>query len=384
MANGTKNYPGNIEERGGSYRVRLCVEGEYHYYTKSEMTREEVEAFARSEYDQLKRKARVGLPGPMPFSELLDRYKEAKLPTLAPNTRATYGYSLTAFETYFVDQGGDPKAHDVRPGHVEGFLHWRRTHSPDGSKRKKPLSARSLAKDRATLHAVFTFGETLEVVQANPVAKTDPPKGDGREPIILDADQYEALLKACKDRPMLRLYVLVLGETGVRCESEALWLRWEDVDLGRGLLTVESVRKGRRTKSGKSRRVPMTKRLREALRDHMARYRFKTYHGERTRWIFHHLTDRRRAKAGQRIGSLRRGFEAAVERAELPADLNQHDLRHRRVTTWLQEGHPAHIVQKAMGHSDLRTTMGYEHLVDDDLMGLVEAPEEELRELANG
>jgi len=55
-------------------------------------------------------------------------------------------------------------------------------------------------------------------------------------------------------------------------------------------------------------------------------------------------------------------------------DLNQHDLRHRRVTVWLAEGKPVHIVQKAMGHSDLRTTLHYEHMVDEDLLQLVEPP----------
>jgi integrase len=88
-------------------------------------------------------------------------------------------------------------------------------------------------------------------------------------------------------------------------------------------------------------------------------------------WVFHHDIDRRHAKAGERLASLRRAFAGAVDRAKLPADLNQHDLRHRRVTTWLAEGKPAHMVQKAMGHSDLRTTLHYEHLVDEDLLQLV-------------
>ena len=86
----------------------------------------------------------------------------------------------------------------------------------------------------------------------------------------------------------------------------------------------------------------------------------------------HHELNRRHAKAGSRLGSLRRAFAGAVERAELPEDLNQHDLSHRRVTTWLAEGKPAHIVQKAMGHSGLRTTLLYAHLVDEDLLQLVE------------
>lgn len=89
-------------------------------------------------------------------------------------------------------------------------------------------------------------------------------------------------------------------------------------------------------------------------------------------WVFHHVTTRRRAKAGQRIGVLRRAFENAVERAKLPADLHQHDLRHRRVTTWLADGADVAKVPEAMGHADLRTTMGDTHLVRENLRSLVE------------
>ena len=234
------------------------------------------------------------------------------------------------------------------------------------------MSARSLAKDRAVLHAVFAFGELLEIVDANPVRKVKPPKGDSREPIILSAKEYGKLVTACTKKLMVQTYVLVLGEAGLRANSEALWLRWSDLDFKRGFLTVESVRKGRRTKSGRSRMVPITPRLRDAFKDHQARFRMQMYHGERSEWVFHHTADGPKHKAGQRIRNLRNSFAKAVEDAGLPADLNQHDLRHRRVTTWLQEGKPAHLVQKAMGHADLRTTLQYEHLVPEDLLALVQ------------
>ncbi|HSH75079.1 MAG TPA: tyrosine-type recombinase/integrase, partial [Longimicrobiales bacterium] len=130
--------------------------------------------------------------------------------------------------------------------------------------------------------------------------------------------------------------------------SEALWLRWDDVDLEDGFLRVESVRKGRRTKSGKIRYVPLTDRLRSTLRSHFARYRFNDYGSP---WLFHHVRRRRNATKGARITGLRRAFEGAVKRAELPLELNQHDLRHRRVTTWLAARKQPQLVQKAMGHS---------------------------------
>lgn len=378
-------HPGNIEKHGTSWRVRLCVNGHRYRYTLPDYTKEQAEEFARQKDAELRRRAGKGLPGPMRFSELLTRYREDGMADLSPNSVKTYGVSLDAFETYFVKEGGDPFAHEIGRGHVNAFMTWRRNRTPAGKRRSKPLTARSVAKDRVVLHVLFAFAEQFEIVETNPVSKTEAPEGDQREPLILDADQYEALLAACEGRPMLALYTLVLGETGVRCDSEALWLRWSDVDLERGFLTVESVRKGQRTKSGKSRKVPMTPRLREAMRAHMAAYRMRTYGGKRTEWIFHHELDRRHAKAGARLKSLRRAFAGAVKRAGLPEDLNQHDLRHRRVTEWLRQGHPAHKVQKAMGHSDLRTTLHYEHMVEDDLLSLVEEPTaEDLRELANG
>lgn len=70
--------------------------------------------------------------------------------------------------------------------------------------------------------------------------------------------------------------------------------------------------------------------------------------------------------------TLRRAFEGAVERAKLPADLHQHELRHRRVTTWLAAGGDVAKVKEAMGHADLRTTMDYTHLVRENQRSLVE------------
>jgi len=231
----------------------------------------------------------------MAFSELVERYRAGALPDLAPNSVRAYETSLQAFDTFFVKEGGDPAVHEITRGHVNAFMMWRKRHAPSGMLRANPASARTVAKDRVVLHIVPAFAEGLDIIQSNPVAKTQAPSGDAREPVILKPQQYEALLRACEGRPMLRLYVLTLGETGVRCDSEALWLRWKDLDLETGLLNVESVRKGVRTKSGRSRRVPMTPRLRKAMREHMAAYRLRTYHGQRTEWVFHHELDRRHA-----------------------------------------------------------------------------------------
>jgi integrase len=116
----------------------------------------------------------------------------------------------------------------------------------------------------------------------------------------------------------------------------------------------------------------MTPRLRQAMREHFSVFRF----GGRSKWVFHHSVTRRPSyNAGDRIKDFRGSFDAAVKRAKLPPGFRRHDLRHRRVTTWLAQGKPVAIVQEAMGHSDLRTTMGYKHLSREHLRALVESEE---------
>jgi integrase len=113
--------------------------------------------------------------------------------------------------------------------------------------------------------------------------------------------------------------------------------------------------------------VPLTPRLRAALQDHAAKYRLHTYHGRRSPWVFHHRSDGRNRKAGDRIGTLRKALRSAAKSAKLPTGFRLHDLRHRRVTTWLAEAHNPVHVKEALGHSDLRITMDYTHLARQHL-----------------
>src|SRR5207302_5750601 len=127
------------------------------------------------------------------------------------------------------------------------------------------LSNRSIQKERTVLHTLFALADECEYREGNPVSRTKKPKADPRTPVILSEDEYDRLLLECVD-PTVYFYVVVLAEAGLRDESEALWLRWEDFHIDDGFLTIVSGRGGHRTKSGKSRWVPMTKRLRDAVR----------------------------------------------------------------------------------------------------------------------
>lgn len=181
----------------------------------------------------------------------------------------------------------------------------------------------------------------------------------------------DRLLQECRYSDMLYLYTLILFETGARADSEALRLRWEDVDLAEGFIWIPSDER-HRTKSGKGRFVPMTPRLAAAMREHFAKYRLTTYSGVRPEYVLHHPRRRHRAVPGERIKSFRRPLARAVQRAKLPEGWRRHDARHLRCTSWLTAGKDLVLVQKALGHSSVMVTMGYLHLVKENLRPLVE------------
>jgi len=360
------------------------VGGKYHRFTITTLNRKEVERWAREKFDKLERahgRQLRGLRVGVKMVDLLTYFEAERLPRLAPNTQRAYTGSIKSVRAFFIDRLGDLPLEDIEDDMVTEFLDWRRHHRLNGD---EALHGRTVEKDRAVLHRLFTVAQARKWCKGNPVTQETTPEGqDSRQPVILTTAEYHALLEACPD-PQVRLFVLFCGETGARCESEALWLRWEDIDFDAGFVTIVSGRGGHRTKGGRSRSVPLTARVREALKAYFAAHRFAAYDGVRPEYVFHHTRTRRHYQAGQRVRSFRRAVDSAVPRAKvlngtpegatLPAQWVMHDLRHRRITTWLAEGKSPVLVKEALGHADLKTTMGYTHLAKEHLRALVEEP----------
>jgi integrase len=383
---------GSIEQRGPtSFRVRLSVDGKRVYETieaGSLLEASNAAAELRRDHERQARRRRRGVPVAMRIAEALAGYRKEEVPLLAEGSQASYKGSLVQIEAYFVGELGNPKLADIDRADVKRFMRWRARQKPKRWKRrnKGKLSVRTVARDFRVLRRLFRWAtEEMQYLDSSPVTGVKEPKTDDPAIIILDAPQYERLLeKATAKHPMFGLYVLLLGETGCRAYSEALSLRWEDVDLAEGFLHLVSGRDGHRTKSGKSRYVPMTDRLLEAMRAHFAAFRFAQYDGKQSAWVFHHTKTRRRYKAGAQVQAFKGPWQTATREAKLPPGLRLHDLRHRRVTTWLAEGKPTALVQKAMGHHSITVTEKYFHLVPQSLRALVQAgpSREELRRLA--
>ena len=165
-----------------------------------------------------------------------------------------------------------------------------------------------------------------------------------RNPRILDANEYEALIAASRRHPMLHLLVLLIGEAGLMGGCEALHLRWCDVDLWGGILHVARWEGGH---PAKRRRVPMTARLRAAIEEFAGADLIALVGSQG--WVFAHELPRPGVGAGQRVKSLSRAFRAAATDAGLNDQVWLSDMRVRRASLWLQAGHSRHLIEQVLG-----------------------------------
>lgn len=146
------------------------------------------------------------------------------------------------------------------------------------------------------------------------------------------------------------LFVLLL-DTGAR-HTEGRTLQWSDVDLTAGRITFW----GSATKTGKSRSVPMTDRLKDIL---VALSRTTNQPD-----IFHAVS----ADAFYNTwGRLRRAMGLQDEKQFVV-----HCLRHTAATDLVAGGVNLRLVQEWLGHSDIQTTMRYVHFAPEHLSAAVD------------
>jgi integrase len=222
----------------------------------------------------------------------------------------------------------------------------------------------ALAPVKAMLATALEEG----LIRSNPAAGLRIGRGNGNGGDELEAEKIRALTEdELRDllaavAPEWRLLVTLLAQTGLRV-SEALPLRWGDIDFGRRRLRVRrSLSRGQigppKTRHGR-RDVPLTEGMTRALWE--AR---KRPQGD--------ARDEALIFPGRDGGYLDRAqvfraVKAAAKRAGVPwAGL--HTLRHTAATLLFRRGWNAVQVQKFLGHHSPAFTLAtYVHLLPDDL-----------------
>ena len=146
--------------------------------------------------------------------------------------------------------------------------------------------------------------------------------------------------------------------------GELLALQWGDVDFaGRFLEVRRSLVSGRltTTKNTNRRRVDMSLKLAEGLKDHQRAARAASLKAGRKlpAWVF--TTPEGGHLDGDNVRN--RVFYRLLEAAKL-RQIRFHDLRHTFAFLLIQNGEPLTYVKEQMGHSSIQVTVDvYGHLV---------------------
>jgi integrase len=263
---------------------------------------------------------------------------------------------------------GRVKLKSLTPAHVRGFY---------GEKaRMANLSAATVKKMHVVLRRALSQAVSDGLIPRNAAASVKPPRASapGEEIRPLNSEECSAFLEASRGERFETLYVLAV-HCGLR-EGELLALRWEDVDLEvakPALLVRRTLTRGEdgrewvvdaSTKSGKGRRVRLTRRSATALKEHRKRQL-----EERMRlaglWQDKNLVFPTATGSLFNPSNLRnRSFKRIKARADVREDLRFHDLRHTCATLLLGEGVNAKVVSEMLGHADVAFTLRvYSHVL---------------------
>jgi integrase len=239
---------------------------------------------------------------------------------------------------------------------------WRRGHRVKG-RADAPLISNATVNRSATkaLQRLFSFakgeGAVFEHEPKWGELLLDEPEERVRELQDDEADRLDAVM-----RDDYAPFFDFVRASGMR-QAECVTLRWSEVNFG----TRQIVRLG---KGGRRVTFPITDTFREIL---------FPLQGQNPEFVFTYV-----ARHGNRLLNLVRGQRYALtingakqawQRMRRKAGLKDfrfHDFRHDFGSKLLRETGNLKLVQKALNHTDIKSTLRYAHVLDEDIAAAVE------------
>ena len=291
-------------------------------------------------------------------SEFLEEWLDYKRDFVRARSIEIYSQTI---QKRIIPYIGKVKLRDLKPTHLRDLY--------STLQRKQKLSARTVAQTHHMLHDALDRALKWEIVTRNVTDAVDPPRIAKKKFEIWTLDQVRNFLT----HPSVlshRFYVMFLLAltTGMR-HGELLGLRWQDIDLDNGRLSVrhnlswvgnEYVLGPPKSESGE-RDIIVPSAVIAALKAHKSRQnedRLKMHNA----YVNRDLVICRINGDFVSETYLRKTFIRLTEQAGLPR-IRVHDLRHTHASLLLELGAQMKVIQEQLGHSTLSTTADvYTHL----------------------
>lgn len=279
--------------------------------------------------------AGAGWTGPrraseVPIIDVLRMYAMEHVASDAVSDKARPAYAIAALSAWW----GDRHCDAVLPQTCRAYV------------RERDVQPQTAGRELTVLRAALGFAhDNGKLVEDFRTRVEIPPQPPGRDR-WLTRDEAAALLRCSRHDPQARghlpLFIMLALRTGAR-PSALFDLQWTQVDFTRDRIDFNPPGRKRTSKGRPIISIP-----------------------RRLRWFL--LRAHARASApyvlafnGQKIGSVKKSFRRARERAGLGPDVIPYTLRHSCGTWMAQEGVPLWQIGGWLGHSQQRTTELYSH-----------------------
>jgi len=318
-----------IYKRGNAWRLDFTHNGQRHTVSLgrniNRSTAQEIAAVARAKI--LRGEAGIGRKRhkDMVFDEAVEEFLAAKRAIIRPHTLRSYQQALNKL----LEKFSGKRLSQIHPFLIEKHKQRRLSEgAPVGFNR-----------EHGTLKALFNwFIDKGKFEGINPVRKVKKVKESKGRDRFLEPEEEEQLLAQCSEP--LRTIVMCGIYAGLRIPSETLSLEKTDVDLRRGLLTIQ----GAFAKNGQTAQVPLNPKLREALARLMAKRQDSPY-------VFI-------KEDGEPYKSVQNIFRSACKRAGL-IGVSPHIMRHTFASRLSERGVDLRTIQELGRWADIRMVQRY-------------------------
>lgn len=387
-----KKGSGRVLAAGRTWAIRVTEEGERKYkggYTTKDQ--------AEQALADITRKIAAGLPGlpkkaeeaPL-FQELadpadlLDPDKDEKISFFkARSENANIADDVNRWKRHLAPHLSDERIDAIDPAFIAGLVLKLKKNeipkqpgraakqreenatppkAPEEAKPPKPLSGGSIERVLHLLSAFYKWAMRMNHAKTNPVSdylksldhrerRRIKSQHDSKDTPYVERKKDVARIFRALPEPVNIAYALS-ALAGLR-PGECFALRWDDVDLAAGRLTVRrQVRQGKEgpPKSGKPRGIDLVPSLVDVLRAWR----------EKTSGVLVVTPPKGSDYLQPQI--VNDALEAALESLELPRLTFYCAGRHTFASQWVIEGLDLPRLSEIMGHASITTTMRYAHL----------------------
>lgn len=292
--------------------------------------------------------------------ELLDKWIAQIEPTRRPLTLVNYRRKIE---------------HDIRPALGDARLAKLRADRLDrfyGEQLARGMSTTTVRQQHAILSAALHQAVNWGWIDANPAEKASPPGVRTSKMVVPDFDQIDKLYRAARDYdPVLGTAVALAALSGAR-RGELAALRWSDVDLvagrislSRAISVVGGVTYEGRTKTHQARTIALDEAAVAVLRD---RWEFIVDLSERAEspLVLDPFVLSYQAHGGTPVNPDTITHRFATIAKSVGIDCHLRSLRHFSVTTLIAAGVDIRTVAERHGHAQATMTLNrYAHALPE-------------------